>query len=154
MVLGVIELPSNIRIASWLGAQAVKSYSAREGISHLDLDAFIQHLELLLTVDDIPNWDAEANELTISGMGDPLPSELSHVSNLLRMTQSAREISASQIYGQYAPADVTGFLLDVIAISQFDADAYNLEAMCQHSPSDGWGGPIPEHTIDTFTADA
>ena len=90
-----MSLPKNIRVASWLGSECVRSFIQNKNISDLRLEKFAEHLSALAQAEDVPEWDKEANNLDITGLGDPLPEELSQIRDLNLLVDSVREISAS-----------------------------------------------------------
>ncbi len=136
-------LPLNIRVASWLGAECLSHYAADRGIDDRELSEFCDYIQLLIDADDVGEWDAKGASLQITGLGDPLPVHLDS-GELHRLVGVVREISASQIYGRYNPEEVRSFLTDAVRISNIDLSHYNLQAMREIEPSDGWGSPISE----------
>ncbi len=144
-------LPVNIRAASWLAAECVDKFALDNRITSQALTDFANHLRMLAQADDFTVWDSQGNDLQITGMGDPLPSELCNIEGLNELVCAAREVSASQIYGAFVPEEVERWLRHTIHLSQLDLGRYNLEALCSISPEPGgFGSPIQQEVINEF----
>jgi len=146
----------SIRAASWLAAQCVRDFGNRHCPGDKDLEAFCQFLEEVAWAEDLPKWDSKDRELAITGLGYPLPDKLSEVGGLFELVDSAREVSASQMYGAYEPAEVSQFLGRAISISGFDLNSHiNMEALRSHRPGvSGWGDPVPKSEIENWSKES
>ena len=146
-----MNLPSNIRVASWLGSECLKAFIAKNKLSDERLEKFRNQLASLPYVEDVPAWDNETNNLEITGLGDPLPEELSHVRNLFSLVETVREISASQIYGAFQPDEVTVLLEQALKLSELDLQHYSLSKMREVPAGlDGFGGPLSPNDVQGF----
>ncbi|MCE2029459.1 hypothetical protein [Sessilibacter corallicola] len=146
-----MELPKNVRVASWLGAECVSSFLQRNDIVDRRLEDFTNHMSSLVFSENVPEWDDVAMKLQIDGMGDPLPDHLDSLVGLDELLISVREISASQIYGTFYPREVESRLIKAIEISRLDLSNYNLFRMVRVSTKpEGWGPPLTEEFVDGF----
>ena len=146
-----MSLPKNIRVASWLGSECVRSFIQNKNISDLRLENFAEHLSALAHAEDVPEWDKEANNLDITGLRDPLPEELSQIRDLNLLVDSVREISASQVYGAFQPTEVISYLEKAIKLSGLDLMKYNLERMNEISTEpEGFGVVLTKQVLQEF----
>ena len=146
-----MDLPTNIRVASWLGSECIRTFMEQQKISDVRLQKFSQHISALPYAENVPEWDQEANELEITGMGDPLPEELSQIQNLNVLVVMVREISASQIFGAYKPQEVISYLKEAIKLSGLDPMKYNLERMNVISTGpEGFGVALSQQAVREF----
>lgn len=96
---------------------------------------------------DVGRWDSQASSLDVNGLGDPLPDGLHEYRGLDALTQSVREISASQIYGEWQPKVMARFVDTAIRIANFDPSRY-LPILQAHDPGkDGWGDPFSRESL-------
>ena len=94
------------RALLFLAGKCIRHYAREHHISAASLDEFCSHLEGYATTDNILEWDTLAQNMAISGYGDPLPEELlkhypKYCEQIHMLTQNAREISASQMYTEW-----------------------------------------------------
>jgi len=139
----------SVRASSWLAAQCVRDFGRRHCPGNSDLEAFCLFLEEAARARDLPAWDSKERELILPDLRELLPEELSGIDGLWELVESAREISASQMYCAYNPAEVAELLRRVIDISGFNVNSgVNMVALRGHSPCrDGWGEPVQEEVI-------
>lgn len=93
-----------IRALSFRASGAIKAWCTRHELSNNSVDAFCEGLCGLATAPDILGWNERMNLLELTGLGDPVPDSLAKtvgpdLGRFDEMIQSAREISASQIFG-------------------------------------------------------
>ena len=95
---------SNRQMQAW-AALCVQRYCATRGIRHPDIDALIQHLASILVAADLPEWAAELGRLRISGLGDPIPSDVlaavprRHQESFHKIVEFAVEVGMSDMFG-------------------------------------------------------
>ena len=151
---GYSSLPVNVRVASWLGAECLRAFAFKNGLSDSRLDLFVTKIADIVSVSNIPEWDNELNQLEISGFGDPLPSELQSVKDLDVIVECVREISLSQKYGAHRPDEIRLYLKKAIMLSNLDLDTYDMEKIVSIPPeADGFGSAIPPEVVRAFHAE-
>lgn len=131
---------ASIRSATWCAARCVRHYAAQQSLEHVALTAFCTHLEQLASADSVPEWNRQANGLVITGLGDPLPRELAQVPRLHSLLEAAREVSASQMFGQWQPEEVRRFLTECAVMAGLDPVFVHSRAIqLQQADHCGWG---------------
>ena len=146
-----MNLPSNVRVASWLGARCVEAFIENNKLNDIRLQAFVNHISDLVYSRDVPEWDEKANQLEVHGLGDPLPEELDHVFNLAELIDCVREISASQIYVAFRPEIMLAYLKTSLSLSKIDLSEFNLRMMCDISTErEGFGDPLSDNIVQGF----
>ncbi len=135
----------SIRAKTYVAACALEKYCTVLGIKHASLDEFCSHMKSLAIAKDIPSWDSEANQLEITGLGDPLPEILGKESFLHEVTECVREISAVNIYGSYRHLETQSCFKRVIDICKLEISPEQLKKFNEHSAcSSGWGVALSE----------
>ncbi|WP_442264551.1 hypothetical protein ACSIGC_09300 [Tenacibaculum sp. ZS6-P6] len=111
----------------------------------------------LLTTDNIPEWDNECNQIKIKGLGDELPEELineypKYQNTIHEITQNIREISASQIYGEWNPKLSYSMLNGIQKLCQIRIRSeFDLELFKMHNAgSNGWGATLSNELIEKW----
>jgi len=133
----------SIRVASYAAAQCVKHFCKQNDISDERIFLFCSYLEDAATATDVPNWDAAGKQLAITGLGDQLPDSLSSVASLSYIIEHAREVTASQLYVEWTPEQVTSFLSKCTRVSGFDFSSEISSFALAHRPGpSGWGDPV------------
>ena len=136
------QLPSNIRVATWIGTHCLLKLAATQGLVDSRLTAFVAYLSELLTAEDIVSWDSRGGALIVTGMGDPLPDDMEPVASMHELIESVREISASQLYGAFNPHEVRGYLENAMQLSDMPLAYYDFVKLRQYEVDDGWGNPL------------
>lgn len=135
----------SIRAKTFVAACALEKYCTASGIKNVAVDQFCSHMKSLATADNITSWDSEANQLEITGMGDPLPKTLGNESLLNEIAECVREISAVNIYGAYRPLETQTFFMRAMEICDFYISPEQLKSFKEHSAcSRGWGTALSE----------
>lgn len=140
------DLPGgcSVRAATWIAAKCVRAHAMRLGLEDPRLDAFCDYLEALMATDDVVAWDNHSMTLTITGLGDALPTPLDQAPELAVLLQHAREISATQIYGAWEPAVVARHLKSCLEIAGQEVLGDVPDWILSHRPlHHGWGAPLP-----------
>lgn len=88
----------SIRAKTYIGVKLFEKYCARENIEHEAIDEFCNHMKSLAVTTNIPDWDNNANSLSITGLGDDLPHDITELKRVNDITCFIREISATPIY--------------------------------------------------------
>ena len=144
-------LPINVRVASWLGSKCLEHFAMVNCLNDSRIKDYCLHISNLVYTNDVPNWDDQSMKLDITGLGDPLPSDLKLVDHLDEIIDLVREISAIQIYGKYKPEEVTRCLKKVITLSKMDLSDFNLKEMSSISVApEGWGPSLTEDIVKRF----
>ncbi len=144
----------SIRAASWIGAQCLRKFCREHLVSDPRIFEFCDSIEEVATTEDLPAWERRGAKLEVSGLGDPLPSDLEAITGLQALVQSVHEIAASQMYAAWRPAQVERFLGEAIRLSGLDlARDVNLQALGGHDPGrEGWGQPVTTDILATWSA--
>ena len=133
------------RAASWTAAQCVRHFCYVRGISDPDIEAFCAYLEDSARADSIVEWDARAKKLSVSGLGDALPSSLASIHGLEGLLCCAHEITASEMYGAWRPNEVLKHLCETAERSGLDAaQVVSVACSLQTPGANGWGYPVTE----------
>ena len=92
---------------------------------------------------DIRQWDSDASKISITGLGDELPSDLKNCDIINQITCNIREISAAPINSVHDPKVTNTFLNKAAIISGIKLVGLNLNPFCKHKlDNDGWGKPV------------
>ena len=133
----------SVRAASWVGAQCVRTFCAKNRIVHNGIETFTRYIEAAASAQDIPRWDSYGSALEVTGLGDPLPVRLAGNLELSELIDSVREISASQLYSEWQPSDVTKYLHQSIEIAGLEDPVAHWPGIASHDPEqNGWGKPF------------
>jgi hypothetical protein len=138
----------SIRAMSWLGAYCLRQYCLRQHVDDERIWTFCRYVEGLATTEDLPEWDGRASDLQVSGLGDPLPTDLQENEDLVRLVAYVHEINASQIYGAWQPDVAAKYLQGAAALAGSRLDELSrMHVFRAHNPGkDGWGSPIDAQT--------
>ncbi|SHJ27935.1 hypothetical protein [Aquimarina spongiae] len=144
----------SIRAMTALGVFSLVHYSRKHAINDSNLIQFGNKMLDLLTTNNIPEWDNECNQIEITGLGDELPEELitkypEYQNTISQITQNIREISASQIYGEWNPKLSHSVLHEVQKLCQIQINKeFDLKLFKMHNAgSNGWGATISNELI-------
>lgn len=141
----------SIRAASWVAAQCVRHFCRIRGMSHPDLDAFCRHLERVATAVSVVDWDEQGAALVVTGLGDALPPPLDAMPGLNELVSAAREVTASQMYAAWTPAQVVTNLSDAAELTGLEPAKVVAAAAALHSADrQGWGLAIDEAVCDSW----
>lgn len=145
----------SIRAASWCAAQCVRRFATDRGLSHPDLDEFCRHLENLAAAQSVTAWEAGGSHLRLTGLGDPLPEDLAAIRGLADVIGAAREVSASQLWGAWQPADVNRFLAESARAACLEpAKVFACARKLQEADTEGWGPAVSEQELAQWSFDA
>jgi hypothetical protein len=149
-----MQQPS-VRAASWCAAQCVRRFAATRSLSHLALDGFCSHLESLAAARSIPEWNDGSRHLEVAGLGDLLPPDLAVVSGLPQLVEAAREVSASQVWGAWQPAEVHRFLAESALAAGLDPTlVFSRACQLQAADAQGWGPAVSEQELAQWSLEA
>ena len=145
----------SIRAASWIGAQCLRKYCATVELEDERINQLCEYIEALATESDVPAWDERGDNLEITGLGDPMPTELKSYRDLEKLITCVREISASQIYGAWAPEYTAKYLRTAMQIADVTLSNKVFEPFMSHDPMmHGWGDSIDESTLNKWKENA
>lgn len=144
----------SIRAMTTLGVFTLEIYCAKNKIDDSNLKDFNNKMLELLTSNNILEWDNECNQIKITGLGDPLPEKLiaeypEYEKILEEITQNIREISASQIYGEWNPEISYSHLNRIQELCEVEIDSeFELELFKKHNAgATGWGIEVPNELV-------
>ncbi|WP_109435466.1 hypothetical protein [Aquimarina sp. AU119] len=147
----------SIRAMTMLGVLLLEKLCNKNQIVNSDLKEFINKMLELLTVENIPEWDNECNQIKITGLGDELPEKLvveypEYGKNIDEITQNIREISASQIYAEWNPKISYSHLNRIQELCQVGIDTeFDLELFKKHDAgATGWGIEVSNELIEEW----
>ncbi len=147
----------SIRAMTAIGVFCLDHYSKKYQINNSNLKKFGDKMLELLTISNIPKWDNECNQIQITGLGDELPEELiteypKYQSTINEITQNIREISASQIYGEWNPELSYSMLNRIQKLCQIQISTeFDIELFKMHNAgSNGWGAILSNELIEKW----
>ncbi|RZJ61822.1 MAG: hypothetical protein EON49_04190 [Acidovorax sp.] len=145
----------SIRAASWVAAQCLRRFCEDRNITHLELENFVKHLEDAAISTSIVDWYSLGSKLQVNGLGDPLPSPLDGIPQLVEVIEEAREIAASQMYSAWDPEEVLAHLA-ALAVHTGFKPLYLVRTALRLQVADetGWGSAISKRVRDDWTIGA
>ena len=148
----------SIRALHAIGIVSFVRYCARSGVSNPAIDEFVDHMWRLCHSSSLPDWDKAASHLKITGLGDPLPSEIvtqypTQSTPLSEAVEWLREISATQMYGAYQPRESLSCLNELMRVTGAILTDEEIQAFGFSTPNkDGWGACVKEPLLNRWKA--
>jgi len=141
----------SIRAKTFLAVEIFEAFCSAKGLNDVAIQEFCQYMKSLATASNLPDWDEQASNLAITGLGDPIPADIIEADLINIIACNIREVSASPMYGQHYPEETSRFLGNVVKLCNYSLTNSQIEIFGKHrSEADGWGGCVSSEQLQKW----